>query len=279
MKTQLYIKRDIVFIKNLTFRSTNCHIYDHIEKNSIFLNNLKKFTFGNHFLLRYLFIDEHVTFLVDWFKQLHLVNSVFKNIQITNYGNIDINNIDIYNFLYLNKLIADNDINFEHNHKAISFFVKQTKIVYYPLDYNNETNKVDNYITKNINLHYTKNIEKFIEILDGFEHPLQDISLEQFIVSAFNYLCFLTEISEIIDEWINNGANGTKADVLSCIKEGDFLLSEILGDKNKPNIAYGFIECLMQSSYCPPFLSDTKTEDIIVSVRCLVNEYRLGDKI
>ncbi|MFW5962144.1 MAG: hypothetical protein ACOCQR_00835 [bacterium] len=77
------------------------------------------------------------------------------------------------------------------------------------------------------------------------------------------------DYSELVNEWITNGVNGTKEDVLSSIKEGTFKFSEV---KNG-DVAYGYIESLAQSRNCPQFILNASYSELTIAVECLENEY------
>lgn len=79
--------------------------------------------------------------------------------------------------------------------------------------------------------------------------------------------------TDMIHEWITNGANGSKEDVLSNIREGTYGIHEL----STSDIAYGFLESLWQSDRCPRFIMED--ENLTIKVETLVNEYMKGESM
>lgn len=77
----------------------------------------------------------------------------------------------------------------------------------------------------------------------------------------------IVDMSEQFHEWITNGANGAKEEVLSRIKEGTFKLDEV----DKDSIAYGYIEYLAQSREAPLFVF--AEDNVKITVKCIKNDY------
>jgi hypothetical protein len=88
-----------------------------------------------------------------------------------------------------------------------------------------------------------------------------------------NIYDMVEDYSELIDEWITNGSNGTEEDVLSSIKEGLCRVSDL----EKENIAFGFVESILQSGEAPAFIYRTPTSELYIKVECLENDYLNGE--
>lgn len=76
------------------------------------------------------------------------------------------------------------------------------------------------------------------------------------------------DYSKVVHEWISNGANGTKDDVLNYIREGVFTPESL----DKGTVAYGYLESLSQSDSCPDFLFEEGIKTI--EVKHIKNGYK-----
>ena len=74
------------------------------------------------------------------------------------------------------------------------------------------------------------------------------------MIKKFTVFCDKYSYSEvedytnIVNDWISNGANGTKEDVLHYMRNGEF------DEDDDATCAYGWLEALGQSDHAPHFL-------------------------
>ena len=73
--------------------------------------------------------------------------------------------------------------------------------------------------------------------------------VKSFTVSSIPYsYTNIEDYTELVNEWIENGANGTEEDILYYMRDGTFT------SEDKDTCAFGWLEALVQSDHCPPFI-------------------------